>query len=151
MQLVARGRYEEAAELFRQTTAGPAVHVSDKARTYLQICERRSARPSADFKTADEHYYFAVERLNARDLNLAGEHFRQALQLQPDGDNILYALSLCCGLSGDANGAYDNLKRAIDLDPKNRLVARQDSEFRELAAQFPALASLLSTEVGAGR
>ena len=151
MELFTKGRYEDAAELFRQTTTGPAVHVSDKARTYLQICERRCARPSADFKTADEHYYFAVERLNARDLGRAGDHFRRALQLQPDGDNILYALSLCCGLSGDADGAYDNLKRAIDLDPKNRLVARQDSEFRELATHIPALASLLSTEAAAGR
>lgn len=151
MALFAHGRYDLAAELFRQTTSGPAVHVSDKARTYLQICERRSSRPTVDFKTADDHFYFAVERLNARDLRLAGDHLRRALRLQPDGDNIFYALSLCCGLSGDANGAYDNLKRAIDLDPKNRIMARQDSEFRALAAQFPALASLLGSDAAADR
>jgi hypothetical protein len=62
--------------------------------------------------------------------------------LQPDGDHILYRLSLGCGFAEDAGGAYENLKRAIDLEPKNRAMARHDADFRAPAAEFPVLRGL---------
>jgi hypothetical protein len=55
---------------------------------------------------------------------------------------VLYALAACQGLAGDLPGAYENLKRAIDLQPRNRLAARQDPDFAALADQ-PAFARLL--------
>jgi len=146
VRLFTRGKYEEAAELFREAAKGPAVHVADKARSYGQICERKIARPAMEFRTAEDHFYFGVERLNARDLEQARHHFSRALRLQPEGDHILYTLALCCGFAGDMDGAYENLKRAIDLDSRNRAMARQDSEFRALAAQFPLLLTLLGTD-----
>ena len=51
------------------------------------------------------------------------------MKLQPDADHVYYALALCKGLSGDIDGAYENLKRAIDLEPRNRISARQDADF----------------------
>jgi hypothetical protein len=52
-------------------------------------------------------------------------------------------MALCCGLAGDGDGAYENLKRAIDLEPRNRILARQDPEFLALFSQVPALRTLL--------
>jgi tetratricopeptide (TPR) repeat protein len=146
VQLFSQRRFEEAVPLFRAAAEGPAVNVADKARSYEQICIRQCARPQVDFRTAEDHFYYGVERLNARDLKQAENHLAQALQLQPEGDHILYTMALCCGFAGDGNGAYENLKRAIDLEPKNRVMAKQDSEFTLLAQQFPALRALLTAE-----
>lgn len=147
VQLFSRRSYADAAPLFREAAQGPAVHVADKARSYEEICLRQMGRHQVEFRTAEDHFYFAVERLDAQDLQQAQSHLTDALQLQPDGDHILYAMALCCGFSGDGNGACENLKRAIDLDPKNRVMAKQDSDFISLARQFPALRAILAVEV----
>jgi hypothetical protein len=149
MQMFSQRRFEDALPLFRETAMGPAVHVADKARSYEQICLRQSARPQAEFRTPDDHFYYGVERMNARDLAQAQKHLSMALKLQPDGDHILYAIALCCGLSGDGTGACENLKRAIDLEPRNRVIARQDSEFALVADQFPGVRALLSSSPAA--
>jgi len=146
MQLFSQRKYNEAIELFQETAKGPKADVADKARSYAQICERKVSRPNVEFRTAEDHFYYGVERLNARDLAQARDHFSRALRLQPNGDHIFYTLALCCGLAGDSNGAYENLKCAIDIDPRNRVMARQDSEFRALAVQFPLLLSLLGAD-----
>ena len=105
----------------------------------MQVCERRTAEAEARPSTAEDHFNYGVERLNARDVERAKHHLGRALTLQPEADHILYTMALCCGLAGDGNGACENLKRAIDLEPRNRILARQDPEFSALASQFPAL------------
>jgi tetratricopeptide (TPR) repeat protein len=146
VQLFTRRQFAEACERFREAAKGPAAHISDKARSYLQICERKMAKPEIEFRTAEDHFNYAVERLNARDIELARFHFGRALGLEPDADYILYTMALCCGLAGDGPAACENLKRAIALEPRNRILARQDPEFSALAAQLPALRALLSTD-----
>jgi tetratricopeptide (TPR) repeat protein len=146
VQLFTQRKFDEACALFREVAAGPAAHIADKARSYLQICERKTARPEPLLRTVDDHFNVGVERLNAGDTARARFHFGQALELQPDSDHILYTLALCCGISGDGNGACENLKRAIGLDPTNRILARQDPEFLPLFAQIPALRALVSND-----
>jgi hypothetical protein len=143
MRLFTERRFTEACEQFRIVAKGPDFQVADKARSYLQICERKTARPELEFRTAEDHFNYGVERMNARDMEPARLHLGRALGIEPEGDHILYTLALCCGLSGDGAGACENLKRAISLEPRNRILARQDPEFSTLAAQFPALRALL--------
>ena len=117
-----------------------------RRRSYAQVCERRTNGLQVKLSTAEDHFNYGVERLNARDVDLAKHHLGCALALQPDADHVLYTLALCCGFAGDGNGACENLKRAIDLDPRNRILARQDPEFTALAGQFPGLRALLVAE-----
>lgn len=142
MRLFTQQRFGEACAAFREVTAGPAAHVADKARSYLQICERKTERATLEFHSAEDHFNYGVERLNARDTEQARIHFGRALALEPRADHILYTLALCCGISGDGEGACENLKRAIGLEPRNRILARQDPDFHPLLMQFPALRSL---------
>lgn len=143
VQLFGERRLQEAREMFLEAVRGPAPHISDKARSYAEVCERRAGGRELKLSTAEDHFNYGVERLNSRDLEAARQSLLSALSLQPDAEHVLYTLSLCCGLAGDGNGAYENLKRAIDLEPRNRVMARQDPEFVSLAAQFPGLRSLL--------
>jgi len=146
IRLFSQRKLGEARERFLEAAKGPAAQISDKARSYAQICERRTTGVEMNFKTAEDHFNVGVERLNARDVEQAKHHFGRALSIQPDADHILYTMALCCGLAGDGNGACENLKRAIALEPRNRILARQDPEFSALALQLPGLRALLVTE-----
>lgn len=144
--LFSKGRLPEARTRFLDAAKGPAPHISDKARSYVQVCERRTANVALELHTAEDHFNYGVERLNARDVDRAKHHLGRALLLAPRADHILYTMALCCGLAGDGGGAYENLKLAIELEPRNRILARQDPEFVALLLQLPALRSLLSPE-----
>ncbi len=143
VQLFSQRKLAEARDRFLEAVNGPAAHISDKARSYIQVCERRTAEVIVQNLSAEDHFNHGVERLNARDVERARHHFGSALQLEPDADHILYTMALCCGLAGDGTGACENLRRAIDLEPRNRILARQDPEFLGLASQFPSLRMLL--------
>lgn len=142
VKLFSQQRFEEALAAFRGTQSGPAVNVADRARQYIHVCERRISAPKLEFRTADDHFNYGVERLNARDIEKARQHLKQALSMQPKGDHILYAMALCHGLSGDGNSAYENLKLAIELEPRNRLHARHDPDFMAVGESFPAIRNL---------
>lgn len=146
VRLFTERRYSEACELFREAAAGLDTQIADKARSYFQICERKTSTPDLQLHTAEDHFNYGVERMNARDIELARFHLGRALGIEPNGDHILFTLALCCGLAGDGHGACENLKRAISIEPRNRILARQDPEFSALAAQFPALRALLGSE-----
>lgn len=145
VELFSQGKLLEARDRFLETAKGPAAHIADKARSYAQVCERRTAKAEPQQRTAEDHFNLGVERLNARDLSQAEFHLGKALALQPDADHVLYTMALCRGFSGDGTGAYENLKRAIELDQRNRVLARQDTDFTTLSAQFPSLRALLAT------
>jgi tetratricopeptide (TPR) repeat protein len=146
VRLFSERRFAEACDRFREAIVGPDAQVADKARSYLQICERKTAKRDLEFQTAEDHFNYGVERMNARDMEQARFHLLRALGIEPEGDHILYTMALCCGLSGDGNGACENLKRAISLEPRNRILARQDPEFSALTMQFPALRALLGND-----
>lgn len=149
VQLFSQRKLADACRMFLEVAKGPAPHISDKARSYAQVCERRTGQAEVKLSTAEDHFNYGVERLNARDVDLARRHLETALSMEPEADHVLYTIALCCGFAGDGNGACENLKRAIDLEPKNRILARQDPEFSALASQFPSLRALLMDSPGA--
>lgn len=151
VQLFTQKKYALAQARFAEAAAGPAANIADKARSYAQICVRKTEGPEVNLQTADDHFNYGVERLNARDIDTARKHLDQALALQPNGEHILFTLALCCGLAGDGAAACDHLKRAITLEPKNRILARQDPEFMALAQQIPALRTVLAPESADGQ
>ena len=146
VKLFSQKKFAAAHTRFTEAAGGPAVHIADKARSYAQICARKMDGHEVNLQTADDHFNYGVERLNARDMQVARKHLDHAATMQPDGEHILFTLALCCGLSGDGAAACENLKRAIALEPKNRILARQDPEFLALAQQMPSLRALLMSE-----
>jgi tetratricopeptide (TPR) repeat protein len=146
VRMFSQKQFSAANDRFALAATGPAAHISDKARSYAQICSRKMNGAEVDLHTADDHFNYGVERLNARDMDVARRHLNRALAMEPDGEHILFTLALCCGLAGDGAGACENLRRAIALEPRNRILARQDPEFSALAQQLPALRALLTSE-----
>ncbi len=135
IQLLHRRNYREAKESFEKSKTGPSREVSAKAALHIAMCERRLAAPAPEPNSAEDHYNYGVALINNRSLDQARKHLLIALDMEPRGDHIHYAMGVCQWLSGDAGGAYDSLKRAIELQPRNRMVARQDSDLDSMAAQ----------------
>jgi len=138
-------RFKEAREGFLQAADGPERDVSHRAKLHATMCERRLPQPALNLRTAEEHYNYGVAMLNTRKVDDARVHLEQALEMAPDSDHIHYALALVQALSGNVSGAHEHLKRAIELEPKNRLLARQDTDLASIAGQ-PSMQALLYPE-----
>ena len=128
IQLLHKRSFREAKEMFEKARIGPNPEIAVNAATHVRMCERRLAAPLPEPKSAEEHYNYAIALINLRSLEEARRHVEIALKMEPRADHVHYAMGVCMALSGDAQGAYDSLKRAIELQPRNRMVARQDSD-----------------------
>jgi len=138
-------RYREAREMFTEAAGGHDRGIAHRAELHARICDRRLEEPVALPQTAEEHYTYGVALINARELAAAREHLQAALAMANDADHVYYALALCYGLAGDLQASYENLKRAIELQPRNRIQARQDADFAPFAG-LPPLDRLLHPE-----
>jgi tetratricopeptide (TPR) repeat protein len=130
-------KFREAREHFLAAGGGPDRGIAHKSELHVRMCDRRLEEQVVVLRTADEHYDYAVTLINERKLAMARQHLMKALEQQADADHIYYALALCDGLSGDLQGAYENLRRAIELQPRNRISARQDADFAGIGNQPP--------------
>ena len=127
----------EARVLFPQAAAGAESDVAQRAQLHMAMCDRRLQPAAVSFGTAEEYYNYGVALINARNVAEARAHLEKALAIAPGSDHIHYALALAQALAGDLAGAQVNLRRAIELEPRNRLIARQDADFAPLAHQAP--------------
>ena len=137
MRLFHARNLREARELFVQATEGPERDVAQRAKLHAAMCARRLEQAPVELSSAEDYYNYAVTLINTRKLAEARASLDKAIELDPESDHIRYALGLVQALSGDLMNAFDNLKRAIDLDPRNRLIARQDADFAAFANQPP--------------
>jgi tetratricopeptide (TPR) repeat protein len=130
-------RFQEAKVLFEQAAGGPERDVAQRARLHIAMCERRIGQPPVQLGTAEDYYNYGVALLNARKTAEARAHLEKALEIAPGSDHIHYALALAQALSGDLTNAHENLRRAIELEPRNRVIARQDADFASILTQPP--------------
>jgi len=142
MKLFHARKLKEARDLFLQSAQGPERDVAHRSRLHANMCEQRLQQIVPSLRSAEDFYNYAVALLNTRQIDEARTHLERALQMTRDADHVLYALAVTQALSGDASGAHDHLKRAIELEPKNRLLARQDGDFSSLSGQAPFQALL---------
>jgi tetratricopeptide (TPR) repeat protein len=145
IQLLHKRSFREAKQMFEKARIGPNLEIAVNAATHVRMCERRLAAPLPEPKSAEEHYDYAIALINLRNLEEAKRHVDIALKMEPRADHVHYAMGVCMALSGDAQGAYDSLKRAIELQPRNRMVARQDSDL-EGVSHHPRIGKLLYPE-----
>lgn len=145
--LFGRGDFAAARPLFEQAAQGPLAHVAAAARSRARICEWRCSAVQDRPQSAEDHYHFGLAFLNQRRHEEAERHFRRALELAPGSDYVLYALALSQGWRGDIESSAASLRRAVELNPANRVQARKDPDFQELL-RYPAIADILYPERG---
>jgi tetratricopeptide (TPR) repeat protein len=104
----------------------------ERARLYLQVCERQTARRPSGPKTPQERIYAATVALNAGDSVGALSHLRQALTEDPKNDHGHYIMAVALSERRQFADAVDHLRQSIELNPDNRAVARQDPDLTVL-------------------
>ncbi len=137
MKLFHARKLKEAREQFLEASAGPERDVAQRAKLHIAMCDRRLQETTLKLGSAEDYYNYGIALINLRNVAEARIHLEKALQIAPGSDHIHYALALAQALSGDIANAFDNLRRAIELEPRNRIIARQDADFAPLANQPP--------------
>ena len=148
MKLFHARKLREARELFVIATKGPERDVAQRASLHIAMCDRRLEKPPVELGSAEDYYNYGVALINTRNFGEARSHLERGIEIAPNADHIHYALALARALGGDHGGAYESLKRAIDLEPRNRTIARQDADFASIASQPPFDALLYPEKKG---
>jgi tetratricopeptide (TPR) repeat protein len=137
MRLFHVRKFAEARVLFQKAGEGPERHIAHKAQLHVRMCDRRLEHEPLVLNTPEDHYNYAIAQINTRNLNGAQQHLEMALAADGKADHVLYALAVCHALQGNLESAHEHLRRAIELQPKNRIAARQDADFAAVISQPP--------------
>jgi tetratricopeptide (TPR) repeat protein len=148
MKLFHARSLREARALFQKATEGPERDIANRAHLHIAMCDRRLEQAQPNLGSAEDYYNYGVALLNTRNVPEARSHLEQALRMTPGADHIHYALALAQALDGDVAKAHESLKRAIELEPRNRLLAQKDTDFAPLPHQPPFDALLYPEKKG---
>ena len=80
--------------------------------------------------------------MNDRRLDEAEHHLSEALKRDPRADHVHYATAVLYAIRGDPEGAHRSLSQAIELNPRNRPLALNDSDLASMR-EDPSISDLL--------
>jgi len=129
-----RRQFAEAKPLFEsiQHRYPQEVEINARAQTYIHVCNQKLARPPSSPRDADELYDRGVVALNIGDFTQARSFFEKSLRLRPDAPHVLYSLAVTHAQSGAVDQALDYLTRSIQMQPRFRTQALNDTDLSEL-------------------
>jgi Tfp pilus assembly protein PilF len=134
MAAMQRHDYGQAAARFREILQSyPSERgLLDRARVYLELCERELKRRPVEPHTVEERLTFATAALNDGDDDRAESLARSVLAEQPRHDLALYLLASVEARRGATEQALSYLGQAIAISPEARAQARHDPDFESL-------------------
>jgi tetratricopeptide (TPR) repeat protein len=146
VQLLQQGKYEKALGLLEKLLPEAPAEIQDRCRMYIITCRRQMEKDSRSFPTPEEHYDYAISQLNTGYYEEAREQFNSILTGHPTADYAFYGLAVLEAITGRVQDCLNNLARAIELNPKNRLQARVANDFQNMVDD-PRFTELLYPEV----
>ncbi len=114
----AQQEFEKAAEAQKGTP------LAERSRRYITVCEDRRAKPTDEADT----YLLAVVAKNRGDLDEAMDYCTRG-GLKGRDERFAYLAAAVECLRENGEGAVDQLAKAIDLNPDNRVHAYHDPDF----------------------
>ena len=146
LRLMQAGKYEEARVAFDKMLASSPGDLADRIRMYINACLQQSVKGKNTFSTTEEHYDYAVSLLNDGHYEDARDHFKTILKANEKADYAFYGLAVLASMTGDSHTCLEHLTEAIRQNPRNRIQARADSDFQDMADD-PRFTELLYPEV----
>jgi tetratricopeptide (TPR) repeat protein len=107
----------------------------ERARSYRTFCERtlqEAKRPNFRPKNFEDMLNHGVFLHNRGEFEEALRVLRQAAEIHPRNEHVLYCLAATAARTGDNATALKALRSAIAASPANRAQARSDSDFDPL-------------------
>jgi tetratricopeptide (TPR) repeat protein len=145
VQLMQEGKFEKARALFEKLVQNGSPELLERSRTYLAVCDRHAKKAGLAFASLEEQYDYAVSLLNTGNYEDARDQFESLLKKNEAADYAHYGLSILDSITGQAEECLDHLRKAIELNPQNRIQARSDTDFNDMADD-PRFTELLYPE-----
>ena len=141
LKALQRKRYSGAAAAFRQVLEQfpEERELHERARLYLNVCERETKPRAKTPKSVDDRILAATLALNRRDVDEALSLLRRTASSHRKHDHIQYMLALAHALHNDVETAAEHLAKAIALNSSNRLQAKQEPDFDSIRGTQPFL------------
>jgi tetratricopeptide (TPR) repeat protein len=146
VQLLQQGKYDKALAGFEKLPASAPPEILERTRMYIATCKRQMEQSRLAFQTPEERYDYAISQLNQGYYEEAREQFNGVISDASRADYAYYGLAVLDSITGHPQECLDNLARAIELNPKNRLQARSDNDFQSMVDD-PRFTELLYPEV----
>lgn len=146
VRLMQEGKFEKARAAFERLLAAGAGDLSDRIRMYISASTMQLSRTTTSFTNHEERYDYAVSLLNDGHYEDAREQFQEILKQNADADYAFYGLAVLSSMTGDSHTCLEHLTEAIRRNPRNRIQARADSDFQDMADD-PRFTELLYPEV----
>ena len=146
LRLMQDGKYDKAKTALEKmlTTAPP--DMCERARIYLAACAQQLHNSRNTFANLEEQYDYAISLLNTGDYDDARQQLELILRKDDTADYAYYGLAVLASMTGQAEPCLEQLYQAIRLNPRNRIQARSDSDFQDMADD-PRFTELLYPEV----
>ena len=146
LQLMQNGKYDKALAAFEKLLPTAPAELLERCKMNISTCQRQLDRHELVFLTPEEHFDYAISQLNTGYYEDAREEFNRILADHPEADYAFYGLALLEAMIGRTEDCLKDLAQAIELNPRNRLQARADSDFQSMADD-PRFTELLYPEV----
>jgi tetratricopeptide (TPR) repeat protein len=146
VRLMQEGKFEKARTSFEKLLSTGAGNLTDRIRMYISAAGAQLSRQKATFINHEEHYDYAVSLLNDGHYEDAKEQFQEILKQNGEADYAFYGLAVLASMTGDSHTCLEHLTEAIRRNPRNRIQARSDSDFQDMADD-PRFTELLYPEV----
>ena len=146
LHLMQQGKYDKAHAAFDKMLLASPGDLADRIRMYINACLLQVAKGKTTFTSHEEQYDYAISLLNNGSYEDAREHFKTILNQHPTADYAFYGLAVLASMTGESHTCLEHLTEAIRQNPRNRIQARADSDFQDMADD-PRFTELLYPEV----
>lgn len=145
LKLMQEGKFEQAHVAFNGMLASAPAELGHSIRMYVNACLQQVAKGKTAFQSHEERYDYAISLLNNGNYADAREEFKAILAENDSADYAFYGLAVLASMTGESHTCLEHLTEAIRLNPKNRIQARSDSDFQDMADD-PRFTELLYPE-----
>jgi len=146
LHLMQQGKYDKAHAAFDKMLLNSPGELADRIRMYINACLLQIAKGKTTFASHEEQYDYAISLLNNGNYEDARQQFKAILNANPAADYAFYGLAVLASMTGDSHECLEHLTEAIRHNPRNRIQARADSDFQDMADD-PRFTDLLYPEV----
>jgi TolA-binding protein len=146
LRLMQEGKYDKAHTAFDKMLVTAPGDLADRIRMYISACLQQAAKGKNSFASPEEQYDYAISLLNNGHYEDAREQFTSILKQDAKCDYAFYGLAVLSSMTGDQHTCLEHLTEAIRHNPRNRIQARSDSDFQDMADD-PRFTELLYPEV----
>jgi tetratricopeptide (TPR) repeat protein len=146
LRLMQAGKFDKASAAFSQMLAASPADLAERIRMYINACAQQIAKGKKTFLCGEERYDYAISLLNEGHYEDARDQLKQIIAENDHADYAFYGLAVLASMTGDGHACLESLTEAIRLNPRNRIQARADSDFQDMADD-PRFTELLYPEI----